>query len=253
MFGDHGTPLVLAYAAALGGWLLSARVLRSVWPREPRFRFAHPWREVGAASLGAIGVLALGQLWIRGIRLPEEGALAPVLGAINQSIIFAPLLLVPAIRRQPLTSAWLPRPRIAMRLLVGFVLAAVAVIVYASLREGADSPFALLGRIWRYENLDKMVQVFLEDVAIAIVFVRLSAAIGNAWTVVVVATLFAAAHIPALISSGGSPADLAGLLRDAAIGSAVIAVLQRSRDIVWFWCVHYCLDMTQFARISGAG
>jgi hypothetical protein len=33
----------------------------------------------------------------------------------------------------------------------------------------------------------------------------------------------------------------------------VILVLQRSRDIVWFWCVHFCLDMTQLAGISGVG
>ena len=43
------------------------------------------------------------------------------------------------------------------------------------------------------------------------------------------------------------------LLRDAGLGMAVLLVLQRSRDVVWFWVVHFCLDMTQFARITGVG
>lgn len=107
--------------------------------------------------------------------------------------------------------------------------------------------------MWRYDHLDAMVQVFLEDVTIAVLFVRLAAAIGNRRATGVVAALFAAGHIPTLLSQGASLTELTGLLRDTALGVAVILVLQRSRDVVWFWCLHFCLDMTQFARITGVG
>ena len=56
-----------------------------------------------------------------------------------------------------------------------------------------------------------------------------------------------------MISNGVTWFEAAGLLCDAALGIAVILVLQRSRDVVWFWCIHYCLDMTQFAKIGGSG
>jgi hypothetical protein len=173
------------------------------------------------------------------------------LGAINQVLIFAPILAVLAIRRQPWTSAWLPRARIATRLLVGVVLATLAVAIYSLLRDGVDAPWVLLGRIWRYRHVDKMVQVFLEDLTIAILFVRLSGAIGSRTATVVVACLFAAGHIPAMLANGATWLELAGLLRDAGLGVAVIFALQRSRDVVWFWAIHYCLDMTQFAGITG--
>ena len=62
---------------------------------------------------------------------------------------------------------------------------------------------------------------------------------------------FAGGHVPAMVSQSMTWLELAGLLRDAGLGVAVILVLQRSRDVVWFWCVHFCLDMTQFASISG--
>jgi hypothetical protein len=162
-----------------------------------------------------------------------------------------PILMVLLIRRQPWTSAWLPRARLGTRVLVGAVLAGCAVMTYALLRDGADAPWILLGRIGRYENLDSAVQVFLEDVTIAILFVRLAGAVGPRWATVVVACLFAVGHVPAMLSQGATWLELAGLLRDAGLGVAVILVLQRSGDVVWFWCVHFCLDMTQFTRISG--
>jgi len=252
-FQEHYPPLVLAYLVGLCGWLLVGRWLPAIWPRMPSHGFERPWTEFGFALLGAIGVIGVGQLWSSGIRLPEEGAIGPLLGSINQALIFAPLLLVVVIRRQPWSSAWLPRPRIASRLLVGLVLASLAVTMYSSLRGGADAPGVLLGRIWRYENVDIMTQVFLEDLTIAILFVRLAGAVGSRWATILVACLFAAGHVPAMVSQGASWSELAGLLRDAGLGVAVILVLQRSGDVVWFWCLHFCLDMTQFPRISGVG
>jgi hypothetical protein len=253
LFQEHYPPLVVAYLVGLAGWLAANRFMPSVWPREPVEGFEHPWKEFGFAIVGAIGILAMGQLWTRGIRLPEQGLFGPILAAINQLLIFAPILLVVVIRRQSWATAWLPRRRIGTRLVTGFVLASVAVTTYSLLRAGADAPWVLLGRIWRYEHVDEMVQVFLEDVTIAILFVRLASAISSRWATVIVAVLFAAGHIPAILSQGATWLELAGLLRDAGLGVAVILVLQRSRDIVWFWFIHFCLDMTQFDRVSGIG
>jgi hypothetical protein len=253
MFHEHYPPLAIAYLVGLVGWLAVTRFGLRPWPFEPIATLAHPWKEFGIALAGAIGVLAVGQLWSRGIHLPERGALGPVCGAIDQVLIFAPILLVPRLRRQTSATAWLPRGRLAERLLVGLALAGLAVTAYSLLRAGASAPWIVFGRIWRYAHLDKMVQVFLEDVTVAILFVRLSSAIGSRWATGIVACLFAAGHIPAMVSRGAAWPELEGLLRDAALGVAVILVLQRSRDVVWFWCIHYCLDMTQFAAISGVG
>lgn len=252
MFAEHYSPLVIAYVVGLCGWLLASRLLPGLWPDGREERFERPWREFGIALVGAIGILAVGLLWSRGIRLPERGALGPLFGSINQLLIFAPILLVVVIRRQSWTSAWLPRPRLGARFLIGVLLATIAVTAYSLLREGTAAPWLLVGRIWRYEHIDKLVQVLLEDITIAILFVRLAGAVGRRWATVVVAFLFAAGHIPVMISQGATWMELAGLLRDAGLGMAVILVLQRSRDVVWFWPIHFCLDMTQFPTIHGA-
>jgi hypothetical protein len=207
VFQEHYPPLVIAYLIGVGGWLAVSRIAPQLWPHEPAERFAHPWREFGIALVGATGILAVGQLWSRGIRLPEQGAFGPVFGAINQILIFAPILLVVVIRRQSWATAWLPRRRISLRLLVGLMLASLAVTAYSLLRAEADAPWVLLGRIWRYEQ----------------------------------------------VSQGATWSELVLLLRDAGLGVAVVVVLQRSRDVAWFWCLHFCLDMTQFARVTGVG
>jgi hypothetical protein len=251
MFQDHYPALVVAYLAGLGGWLVASRLLPQVWASEPVTGFARPWMEFGIALAGAGGVLLVGQLWVRGIRLPEQGAAGPILGAINQVLIFLPIVVVPWVRRQPWVTAWLPRRRLAVRLLVGLGLGALAVTAYSLSRAGSDPAWIILGRIWRYEHLDEMTQVFLEDLAIAILFVRLAAAVGSRWAAVVVACLFAAGHVPTMVSQGASWSELGGLVRDAGLGLVVILVLQRSRDVVWFWCIHFSLDMTQFSRVTG--
>jgi hypothetical protein len=251
MFREHYPALVAAYLLGLLGWLLARRALPNVWPAMPAEIITRPWKELGIGLLGAIGILMMGQVWTRGIRLPEHGAFGPLLAAVNQFLIFAPILLVVRIRRQAWTTAWLPRANIATRLLVGIVLASLAVATYSLLRDGADPPWVILGRIWRYDHIDEMVQVFLEDVTIAILFVRLAGAIGIRGATIVVACLFAAGHIPTMLTQGTTLREVAGLLRDAGLGVAVVLVLQRSRDVVWFWCIHFCLDMTQFAMVSG--
>jgi hypothetical protein len=233
--------------------LYASRLLPATWPRASLEKFERPWKEFGFAAAGVVGTLALGQLWSSGVRLPEDGAFGPILASFNQALIFAPILFVVVIRRQSWATAWLPRGRIVTRLLAGIVLAGLAVFVYSLLRDGTDAPWTMFGRIWRYEHIDEMVQVFLEDLTIAILFVRLAGAIGKRGAVVVVACLFAAGHIPAMVSQGATWIELAGLIRDAGLGVVVILALQRSRDIVWFWFIHFCLDMCQFAKITGAG
>ncbi len=237
----------------LGAWLLVNHLLPTIWPRRPTERFERPWIEFGFALLGVVGIIALGQLWSAGIRFPEDGTPGPIFGAINQCFIFAPIIVVLLIRRHPWTTAWLPTGKVPLRLLVGLVLAFVAVTAYALLRDGAAAPWVMFGRMWRYDHIDEMVQVFLEDLTIAILFIRLAAAIGKRWATVVIACLFAAGHIPAMMAHGANLLELAGLLRDAGLGVAAILILQRSRDILWFWCIHFCLDMTQFQKITGLG
>src|SRR5262249_44783979 len=174
------------------------------------------------------------------------------MNAINQIIIFSPIFLLLAIRRQGLDTAWLPLDRVWQRLLVGLGLALLAILAFTATRAGSDSWLTVVPRVYSPKNLSFAVEVFCEDVAIAILFVRFQATVGALLGIILVALLFAAAHLPTLIALGVPLGQTLFLLLDAGLGVLALAVLRRAQDIWWFWCVHFAMDMMQFDALPPA-
>lgn len=201
---------------------------------------------MGIVLLAVLGVILLGQLWARGIRLEAQGTWAPLVEAINQLIIFAPVVAVPIIRRQGWASAWIRPDWLIARLAIGISLALFALLLYSTLEQGAPPWPETIRRVYTPARFHLAVQVLLEDLAIAILFVRLAAAAGTRAAILGVAALFAVAHVPSMIASGEPAAEFVGLLRDVGLGILVLGTAWRSADIAWLWPVHYALDMTQF-------
>ena len=191
----HHFALLAGYGTAIVGWLVLARLFPGLWPRREPVRFATPWREVGWACLGVLGVILVGQLYVRRWMLPTWEPLAPLIEAVNQALIFSPILAVPLLRGHGLDSAWLPLDRLGARLLVGIALAAAAILAFTLVRAGSDLWPQVYPRVYHPGNFGLAVQVLCEDVAIAILFVRLRAAIGLRGTIVLVACLFAAVFV----------------------------------------------------------
>ena len=125
---------------------------------------------------------------------------------------------------------------------VGFI----AILAFTIARTGSDSWLTVVTRVYHPKNFGLLVQVLLEDITIAILFVRFRAVLGLRVTIALVAVLFAAGHIPALLTGGAILSELSSLILDAGLGIAILSVVQRSADIWWFWCVHFAMDMMQF-------
>ena len=246
---SHTFTLVVAYSTICVLWWGLTRVV-PLWRRPNRATFSRPWVEVGLAFAGVVAVLLLGQLWSHGIRLNSFGPWKTVAESVNQFVIFCPIVLLPLIRKQGLASAWIQPSRLWLRLGIGVGLALVALLVYSMLETGGLSFADTFNAVFRFNNTHIAVQVLLEDIAIAVVFVRVAAALQARWAILLVAALFAAAHLPALIAGEASTQEMFGLVRDFALGVLVIATLWRGADICWFWPVHFALDMTQFIRYA---
>ena len=246
----HHYALLAGYAAAVAGWLTVAPLFPALWPRRDAIPFPSPRREVAWACLGVVGVLAIGQLYVRHWLLPPGGPLAPLIEAGNQLLIFSPILVVPLLRRHGPHTAWLPRDCIGARLLIGLALAALAVLAFTLVRQGSDTWLEVYPRVYQPKNVGLAVQVLCEDLAIAILFVRLRAAIGLRSTIILVAVLFAAAHIPSMVATGATAGELARLVLDAGLGVIVLFIAQRSADVYWLWCVHFAMDMMQFYAVT---
>lgn len=245
---SHYYALLISYAAALALRLLYERIREL--PAAPAVEFERPAREFGFAMAAVICVLLVGQIYVRGLLLPATGAGAAIIESVNQIVIFSPLILLLVIRRQAPRTAWLPRDRVAERIGLGIALALISVGIFLIYRADSRPLSDVLFDTFAPQNLPHLVQVFLEDVSIAIIFVRLRAWIGTRWSIGLVATLFAAAHIPAMLAGGAALADLHTLLLDAALAVGILAVLQRVCDIWWFWWVHFAMDMMQYHAVA---
>ena len=217
-----------------------------MWPAVPSPAFTKPWLEVLWAILAGLAVLGIGTLYSQHRLLPATNNHRPALDAVNQVLIYSPFFMLLLVRRQGLSTAWLPTRRIPFRIAIGLAVALLALAIYSLTQFGLGSYPRLLESVYAPSHINHLVQVLLEDIGIAILFVRMRAALGLRWTLLLVAMLFAAAHIPGLLAAGASPTDLLALLADAGLGVLALIFLQRSQDVWWFWMLHFALDMTQF-------
>lgn len=234
----------------MGLWAILMAWRPTLWPKISSKPFARPWVEVGWALLAAVGVIGVGQLYANGIRLPATGALRPLIESVNQIAIFAPMLLLLPLRRHAVETAWIRVDRMGLRFAIGIGLAILAIIAYGLVMQNDPGIVTLVGRTWHFSNLHIAVQVLLEDLAIAILLVRLAAAVGARVAIALVAGLFAAAHIPSLLTTGGTVDELVSLVRDAGLAAGVLLVALRGSDVWIVWPVHFAMDMMQFAIIG---
>jgi len=247
---EHYQALYYAYAAALVGWFIVLCLRPKLWPVDVP-RFPQPWREIGYALLAGLAVVGIGKLYTAGIRFPTSGFWGPVLESANQAVIFSPIFVLLWLRGQGWETVWLPKKAIPLRLLVGVILSLLTLFVFTVSKFGFTSYLDVLGNVYSWSNARVLTQVFFEDVAIALLMVRFTAAMRNAWlAAIVVGLLFAAGHIPPMLSQGASTKELTALLFDFALATGIVRVLQRAADIWWFWPIHFTMDMTQFVRLT---
>jgi hypothetical protein len=243
--------LTCGYSVALFGWGLLRAWKPALWNSGPEYHFSHPWWDTLWAFVAAIATIAIGQLYSGGLLIPKGSISGVVLTeALNQSIIFSPFIALLLLRRQPLSTAWLPSHHLPVRIAIGMGLALLAVLGFVLMRGQLGEFGTILGSVYHPKNVGYAVQIFLEELAIAVVFVRFRAAVGKKWflgVLISVAFLFSVSHYPAKIGEGLSfLAATRDVIIDGALVSAVVYVLQRSKDIVWFWWIHFAMDMMQF-------
>ena len=214
----------------------------SLWNSDSAIEFLKPWKEFAYVFLSGLGVLVIGQLYIAGVRLPSN---IPVLEALNQLFIFSPVILFLLLRHKNFSTAWIKLGNAHLKVLTGLGLSIVAILIYSLI--GSDRSFiAILSDTYTFKNFPHLIQVLFEDILIAMLFIRLKKATSLKVALISVAVLFAAGHIPAMISKGFLLEEFYGLFLDTGLGFFLIYTVNKTKDILWFWMVHFAMDMMQF-------
>ena len=240
------------YLGLLAGYVAAAGVFWVLFFAAPGFVRAHeaveirrPWVELGALALSVAGVIGVGQLYQRGMLLPEQGELFQ---SLNQVLIFAPALVMLAVMRPFWAKNYAPLDRALTGLGLGIVLSLLALTAFVAVSRGIAEWPSAAGQVFRVSSISIAVQVLLEDILIAALAARLVAA-TNVWIAIgATAALFAAAHIPAMLAEGAGLSDLSTLVLDTGLGVMLIGAIIASRNVWWFFPVHAVMDLTQFLK-----
>ena len=150
-------------------------------------------------------VVGVGLLYSKGWLLPGTSRHRPALDAVNQLLIYSPVALLLVLRRQGLETAWLPTRRVVSRVGIGLALAFLALLLYASVRTGLQAWPDLVAHTYQPRHISYLVQVLLEDVSIAVLFVRCRACsrgFSRTGVVAAIAQSCCALHVPGLLASG---------------------------------------------------
>ncbi len=252
MEGAHHLRLLAGYGT-VSLIVLVWTAWRRTAPTTRRVDIVRPGWELGLIGLSVVALIGLGQLYQAGVRLPATGPLGPLLESLNQALIFAPLWLLLLRPGHGLASAWVPdgRRRAVLSGASGLGLACVAVVAFLIAAGALQQVGEVLAALVTWQHVDEAVQVALEDLAIAMLLVRLGALTGKGWAIGITASLFAAGHVPALLSDGAEASDVLWLLPDVGLGLLVLIAITRARNILWFWPVHVAMDLMQFDSVFG--
>jgi len=134
---------------------------------------------LGLAIAGVLLLLLLGQAYRMGYLLPEGTSTAAIVfWTLNNLIIYSPVFLVLAIRRQPLSTVFLSGRGLIRKSAVGAVMALLAVVLYLAFRGEIGRFPRLLAAATNRKSVPHLRPVFLEGVAVAFLFVRIRWALG---------------------------------------------------------------------------
>ena len=238
--------IIAAYASACFIWLGIYRVNPVWWPVEVIEKPASRFKDLWIALLACVGVMAIGQLYSAGLLIPESSNRywSATSWILNNLIIFSPLFLALKLRKQSLNTVFFSTSKIGLKLGFGAVTSVIGICVFYLFHRQEGGFSQVFEQMFLLENIRNFPAVFLEGIAIAFLFVRLSWSLGKKWAVSIPAILFAIAHIPRSIASGEGPLEiLVYSIVTATITVLVLHTSHKSRDIIWLGVIHYMMDI----------
>jgi len=244
------------YSALYAGYAAAALVLwiatglrPALWPiAAPTGSAPIPlWRSLVIVA----AVLALGQLYQAGLMIPEHTSWRDGARLANQILIFLPVFVVVGVSihdgdEAARTRAFIPRSRIAERLVIGCTAAAIATVVYLTVRPDAAGISLIPARFFSWPNAAHAAQILGEDFGLGLILASALRHLSPRTAVIVAACLFAAGHIPAMVTQGAPLAEFPSLVADAGLAAGMMALVLRLRDLWPIWPVHVAMDLMQF-------
>ncbi len=236
-------PLVVAYLSACLAWVIATRLRPKLWPPAAGLSTDRHWLDLGLATAAILCIWGLNQAHRGGHLLhPGGSAIAPLATALNQIIIFSPIVVVLAVRGQGPATVLLQPANLPVKLISGLLLGlmASAIFLWMSGRLG-DLPGALLSAV-SPPSLERGLRVFLECAAVAFLFVRVRWSFGLAAALLVPSLFYAVAQVPRQLDAHmPAPEIVIYFALNTLVPAGILYVVQLSGDVIWFAIIRFLL------------
>lgn len=196
-------PVATAYLVAAALWLAYDWRYKLCASEPPLEESDHSYWDLLLTVVTAAGIFLFGEVYRRDWLLPAGSTPVGRLGwFVDNLIIFSPIAVVLAVRRQSPRTVFLSPTRLPEKIGLGLALGVIAVTLYSALRgEVREVPGYLVSALSPNKIVD-FFPVFMEGVAVAFAFVRLRWVTGTALAILIPSLLFAAAHVPGSLAEG---------------------------------------------------
>ncbi|MBS1508581.1 MAG: hypothetical protein JSS79_18235 [Bacteroidetes bacterium] len=241
--------LSISYLTAIPlGWMAMMKMYPSI-ASESATRAAPSYKRLFVMIACIVAVIAIGQLYVYGFLMPEITAGSIRIGeSINQVLIYSPFLIYALLEYCRGSEIWVPKQHWKQSLMMGTLLSFVAMIVFWFLTRH-HSFLTIVHNAYHVKNTHHAVQIFLEDLSIALLVSQLTLAVMPRHVIsgtLLVALAFAFAHLPGNLHAAPLMTLIIERLCDAALVFGVVQALRQTRDFLWLFPIHFAMDMMQF-------
>lgn len=237
--------IVVAYGSACGVWLVLNRYYPALWPKESLVQPEGRYKEILPMILGVIGILGIGQIYQQGWLVPEpdNAYLASASWMFNNLLIFSPVFIVLYFRKQSVNTVFLSARKAGVKIAFGLGVSLIAMLLYYLISGSEKAFYQVLIDSVRLSRLRNFPAVFLEGVAVAFLFVRLSWTIGLKWAIAIPSVLFGLSHLATWSQSGDwLTLVLPYFLVTTSTTMLVLYTTNKSKDIIWLGIIHYLMN-----------
>jgi hypothetical protein len=205
-----------------------------------------PVQDLILGVLAAFAILAIGNfLRIDKVWKPAAEPWAGLWWILTNIEIFSPIFIVMFMRKQPLVTVYLSSHQIALKVLGGILASVICSTLFLILRSELGRLPEVLINSMQWSSLKNFPAVFMEGVAVAFLFVRLTWWLGGTWAILIPSLLFATSHIPGSWQNGDSIASISGfLVVNTILCMILLYSCSKTKDIIFLGIVHYVMDVT---------
>lgn len=239
---SHYLAIITAYAAvAVLVWLAALLHPESI-PAAREYALNNRILQLGLFLLAVAATAALQVVENRGWLLPDDD---PTTAALNQLVIFFPLVIYLIAQRTP-AAALVPLQGLLRSLAGGVALSLVALAAYIAARGTMEFAPELVGRVFAADQIDRFAQIMLLDLGLATVLALVIGGWSRKVAFFVLCAMVILTHVVAGYHAGQGLDAAGAVLLGSAVGIGLLSAIIHTRNAAWFLPVHAMLGVLLF-------